>query len=142
MRLVTTKVCRAAAHTQPARRTHGFRAGVALLAGLLLLGLAPATALAQESAAESAGYGIGSALCSIVYGPVKLVYALGGTVVGGLAWLLSAGDSEVADAVITPAIRGDYVVTPSHLRGEEPLEFIGRKPAPAYAPPPPQPQAY
>jgi hypothetical protein len=31
-------------------------------------------------------------------------------------------------AVITPAVRGDYVVTPSHLRGEEHLEFIGRQP--------------
>ena len=31
-------------------------------------------------------------------------------------------------AVITPAVRGDYVVTPAHLRGERELEFIGRDP--------------
>jgi hypothetical protein len=30
-------------------------------------------------------------------------------------------------AVISPAVRGDYVITPSHLRGEIPIEFIGRR---------------
>ena len=31
-------------------------------------------------------------------------------------------------AVMTPAVRGDYVVTPAHLRMEEPIEFFGRDP--------------
>jgi hypothetical protein len=70
--------------------------------------------------------GIGSALASLIYGPTKIAYAVLGTVFGGMAWGLSGGDSEVADAVITPAIRGDYVVTPANLRGE-PIEFIGRR---------------
>ena len=30
---------------------------------------------------------------------------------------------------MTPAVRGDYFVTPDHLRGERSLEFIGRDPA-------------
>jgi hypothetical protein len=31
-------------------------------------------------------------------------------------------------AVVTPAVRGDYVVTPQHIRGERNLEFFGRSP--------------
>jgi len=30
--------------------------------------------------------------------------------------------------VINTSVRGDYVVTPSHLRGDRPLEFFGRDP--------------
>lgn len=109
------------------------RRGLALLSGILFLGLTPAAAHAESAAAE-AGIGAGAALCSLVYAPVKVVYALGGFVFGGFAWVFSAGDADVANAVITPATRGDYVVTPSHLRGEEPLEFIGREPTPVYTP--------
>jgi len=123
-------------------RLRAGRRGVALLACALFVGLSPATALAEESQAATAGLGIGSALCSLVYSPFKIVYAIGGGVIGGLAWIFSAGDGEVAGAVISPAVRGDYVVTPDHLRGEKPLEFIGREPTPSYAPPPPQPEPY
>jgi hypothetical protein len=138
----TRTVRRGAAAVRHRNRFGGWRGRLAALACAIVLGLAPATALAQESTGESAGYGIGAALCSLVYAPVKIVYAVTGGLIGGFAWLLSAGDSDVADAVITPAVRGDYVVTPAILRGERPLEFIGRPPAPSYAPPPPQPQSY
>jgi hypothetical protein len=30
--------------------------------------------------------------------------------------------------VITPSVRGDYVITPAVLRGERPLEFFGKDP--------------
>ena len=53
---------------------------------------------------------------------------LGGLVVGGLAWAFSGGDNEVAKVVLTPSVLGDYVVTPRHLKREEPLEFFGRDP--------------
>jgi len=87
-----------------------------------------ATPAHAEGAGSEAGIGIASVLCSLVYGPVKVVYATLGLVFGGFAWALSGGDSDVADAVLTPAVRGDYVVTPNHLRGEDNLEFIGRHP--------------
>jgi len=99
----------------------------ALLACLILLGMGPGEASAQSAGAE-AGYGILAGVCSLVYAPVKVIYALGGGLVGGLAWVFSAGDNDVARAVVTPAVRGDYVVTPSILRGEEELEFIGKDP--------------
>jgi len=33
-----------------------------------------------------------------------------------------------ADAVILPALRGDYVITPAIVRGDEKVEFVGRRP--------------
>ncbi len=110
----------------------------ALLACILLVGLHPGVARAQEeSTGAAAGWGALSALSSLVYAPVKVVYAVGGLVIGGFAWLFSAGDNDVARTVTTPAVRGDYVVTPEHLRGERPLEFIGREPEPRYRQPEP-----
>jgi hypothetical protein len=109
-----------------------------LLASILLLGLHPGPAGAQqESTGAAAGWGALSALTSLVYSPVKVVYAVGGLVVGGFAWVFSAGDNDVVRTVTTPAVRGDYVVTPEHLRGERPLEFIGREPEPRFREPEP-----
>lgn len=98
------------------------------LAGLLAIALQAAPARAQSDAGTEAGLGAASALCSLVYGPVKVVYSTLGLVFGGMAWALSGGDNDIMDAVITPAVRGDYVITPAHLRGERDLEFIGRHP--------------
>jgi len=98
-----------------------------LIAACAIL-LNPGPASARDDTASEAGLGVGSALCSLLYGPAKLVYATLGTVFGGMAWGLSGGDSDVLNAVITPAVRGDYVVTPAHLRGEEPLECFGHRP--------------
>ena len=101
----------------------------ALCCACAAAGTRPSTATATSAGSE-AGWGAGSAILSLLYAPTKVVYAIGGTVIGGFAWLFSAGDSDVARAVINPAVRRDYVVTPGHLRGEKPLEFIGREPAP------------
>lgn len=99
----------------------------ALLVCLFVLSSSPGVARA-DSAGSEAGFGILAGLCSLVYAPVKVVYAVGGALVGGFAWVFSAGDNDVARAVVTPAVRGDYVVTPSILRGEDQLEFIGKDP--------------
>ena len=89
------------------------------------------------------GIGAVAALSTLVYGPVKLVYATLGLVFGGAAWGLSGGDQSVLESVVTPAVRGDYVVTPEHIRMERGIEFYGRDPqyrevqqAAAVAPPP------
>jgi hypothetical protein len=108
------------------------RSRIAALVLVLCIGFAPGSSLAQESAAESGGLGAAAVLTSLIYGPVKLVYALGGLIVGGFAWPLSGGDSDVMWRIMNPAIRGDYVVTPAHLRGEQPLEFFGREPESGY----------
>jgi hypothetical protein len=100
-----------------------------LLVVALVVSIQPGPAFAAEdNTASEAGIGAGAALCSLVYGPVKIAYATLGLVFGGMAWGLSGGDSDVLNAVVLPAVRGDYVVTPAILRGERPLEFIGRRP--------------
>ncbi len=100
---------------------------VALAVCALMLALQPSPASANSGASE-AGTGAASAISSLVYGPIKIVYATLGTVFGGFAWALSGGDTEVLSAVVSPAIRGDYVITPGHIRGERSVEFIGRRP--------------
>ena len=97
-----------------------------LLAAALVL--TPAAALADDMPAREAGVGAAAALSSLLYGPVKLCYAIGGSVIAGLAWAFSAGDAEVAKPILNAALRGDYVVTASHIQGERPLEFVGRSP--------------
>ena len=97
------------------------------------LAMAPAAAMADSlEISKDAGIGVGSAMASLVYAPVKLCYAIGGLVVGGLAWAFSGGDNSVAKVVLTPSVLGDYVITPDHLRGVQTIEFFGRDPE--YAP--------
>jgi hypothetical protein len=69
--------------------------------------------------------GVGAALCTLVYSPVKVVYATGGLVVSGLAWLWTLGDGDIAGSIFRSSVGGDYVVTPSHLEGERDLRFRG-----------------
>lgn len=116
----------------------------AILCGFLAI--APATAFAEDSIPKNAGVGVGSAFASLIYAPVKLCYAVGGLVVGGLAWAFSGGDNDVAMVVLTPSVLGDYVITPAHLTGEQTIEFFGRDPQyseenldVAAAPPAPEP---
>lgn len=109
-------------------RRRARRFTVALLLCLLLALPAASTSASAGEMSKQAGLGVGSALTSLVYAPVKMVYALGGLVVGGLAWAFSGGDNQVAKVVLTPSVLGDYVVTPKQLVGDEPLEFFGRDP--------------
>lgn len=113
----------------------GLGAGLrrALAVGLTACVLAsPSVVLAGDHTKEvskESGMGAAAALSSLVYSPVKLVYAVGGLVIGSLAWVFTAGDTEVADKVYIRSLRGTYVITPEILRGEEPLVFIGRDPS-------------
>lgn len=109
------------------KQTH--RMGGAILTGLMALTVASSPAAADEGMTSEAGLGAASALSTLIYGPVKLLYAASGLIFGGIAWGLSGGDSAVMTAVVTPAVRGDYVITPRHLRMEDRIEFFGRDPA-------------
>ena len=92
----------------------------------------PSVALAGDHTKEvskESGLGAAAALCSLVYSPLKLVYAVGGLVVGSLAWVFTAGDTNVADKVYVRSLRGTYVITPEILSGKEPWVPIGRDPS-------------
>jgi hypothetical protein len=81
-----------------------------------------------ENLGEEAGYGAGSVLANVFYMPAKITYAGLGLLTGGLGFVLSGGRADVANNIIYPAIRGNYVVTPSHLKGSEPIYFVGAPP--------------
>ena len=83
---------------------------------------------AEPAMGEEAGYGVGAALASIFYIPAKVTYAGLGLLTGGLGYLLSGGRADVANNIIYPAVRGNYVVTPSNLKGTEPIYFVGAPP--------------
>jgi hypothetical protein len=89
----------------------------------------PTAAFANDDAemAKDAGMGMGSALASLIYAPTKTLYALGGLLVGGLAFAFSGGDADVARVVIEPSVLGDYVVTTDHLTGDRAIQFFGQR---------------
>lgn len=84
---------------------------------------------AEPGLGEEVGYGVGSALANLVYIPAKVTYAGLGLLTGGLGFVLSGGKADVANNIIYPSIRGNYVVTPNHLKGNEPIYFVGAPPA-------------
>ncbi|MBI2359056.1 MAG: hypothetical protein HYV04_09165 [Deltaproteobacteria bacterium] len=98
---------------------------------------------AEPSPGEDLGYGVGAVLASVLYSPLKITYAGLGLLTGGAGYLLSAGSPEVANAIINPAVRGDYIIKPNHLKGTEPVIFIGPTLTNSYPPttPPPAPAA-
>jgi len=98
--------------------------GVALA---LVLAVATAATPAQ-AAGNDAAIGAGAGLLSLVYAPAKLAFAGLGTVVSGLAYLMTGFDGDVARPIFYSAVRGDYVITPAHLEGRESVEFVGRDP--------------
>jgi len=88
----------------------------------------PVTAAEQSNTSPEAAAGLQAAswLTTIPYGAVKVAYALGGGIVGGLTWAMSGGDLAAAKEVWVPSMTGDYIVQPQNLSGEKPLHFIGR----------------
>ncbi|MDH3213680.1 MAG: hypothetical protein OEM05_14460 [Myxococcales bacterium] len=96
------------------------------LAAALALAPAPARAEEEESLLYTGVVGVGSVVCTLVYSPLKVVYAASGLVVSGLAWMWTLGNTDVAGPIFTAAVGGDYVLMPAHLEGKQDLHFTGR----------------
>ena len=111
----------------------GWMRAVVLAAGIAcVVGTLPGRA----SAEEETRWKVGAAVATALYAPAKALYAATGALVGGIGWGLSGGNREAMDAVLTPAVEGDYVITPEHLRGERKVEFVGARsdaPEPGFA---------
>ena len=91
----------------------------------------PDTARAERSMPVTMALGVSSVAATIPYGIVKSLYAAGGVLTGALAYILTGGRRDVATAIMQPAVRGDYVVTPEHLTMNQSLQFSGRDPVQA-----------
>ena len=128
-----------------------------LVAVFLLLALCAVTmvpsAWSQENApprssegteggtASSAGMQVAAGVSTLLYFPLKAVFAIGGGIVGGLTYLFSGLDENSAKKVWDTTLYGTYIITPDHLQGNRPIRFLGvgdsnDAPAPAPAPEP------
>ena len=81
----------------------------------------------QDTASE-AGLGVASVFLSIPYGAAKVAYAILGGITGGFTYVLTGGNLKAAEAVWDTSLRGTYIITPEHLRGEKPVRFFGVPP--------------
>ena len=93
--------------------------------------LPPRSALADTSSADvasSEGTGIEVASWALTFPYIigKGAFALGGAVVGGLGYVFSGANISTAKVVWTRSIYGTYLIRPAHLRGEEPVHFLGQ----------------
>ncbi|MCS6319072.1 MAG: hypothetical protein H8K05_15115 [Nitrospira sp.] len=86
---------------------------------------------ANDASASGVGVQVGSALATIVYFPLKLAFAIGGGVVGGLAYGFSGFSEQTAKNIWVPSMYGTYVITPDHLKGDKPIRFLGVSSEPA-----------
>ena len=80
---------------------------------------------ANLSSPETAGLQAACWALTVPYGAAKMAYAIGGGIVGGLAWAMTGGNMEVAKSVWIPSMTGEYIVQPQHLNGEKHLYFVG-----------------
>jgi len=104
---------------------------MAIFFTVLLLGPGEILAAENEDSTQTseALLGIGSGLVTLVYLPVKVLYAALGGVVGGFTYVLTGGDLETAKTVWEPSFYGTYVITPKNLKGDEPVRFYGVPPS-------------
>ena len=79
----------------------------------------------ESSPSNEAALGVGSFFLTLVYTPVKMAYAILGGVVGGFTYALTGGNVETAQNVWEPSVYGTYIITPDHLKGNEPVRFVG-----------------
>jgi hypothetical protein len=93
----------------------------------------------REGTASQYGLGTASVLASLPYSIVKFVFATMGGIFGGFTYAFSAGNEKAATAVWDTSMRGTYVLTPKHLKGEEPIRFLGVPPISDGAMPEPVP---
>lgn len=90
----------------------------------------PGSALAEDQtsgadSSEGTGIQVASWLLTVPYCVGKSAFAVAGSVVGGLGYAFSGGNTETAQSIWTKSVYGTYVLRPSHLRGEEPIHFLG-----------------
>jgi hypothetical protein len=91
----------------------------------------PGSTLAEDQASntdnsEGTGIQVASWLLTVPYCAGKSAFAIAGSVVGGLGYAFSGGNSETAQSIWTKTVYGTYILRPAHLRGEEPIQFLGK----------------
>lgn len=97
---------------------------------MLLVLFSPASVLAEGTSGASSEDGTGIQVAgwaaTVPYCVAKSTFAVFGGIVGGFAYIFSGGNAQTATAVWTTSIYGTYIIRPDHLRGREPVHFLGR----------------
>jgi len=86
--------------------------------------VAPGLAAANDSTPQQIAYGAGSFFGTLLYAPFKTAFCVVGAVTSGLT--LPFGGTQTAGKVATAACGGTWVITPSTLKGQEPVRFVGQ----------------
>ncbi|RMD81984.1 MAG: hypothetical protein D6815_10330 [Candidatus Dadabacteria bacterium] len=109
------------------RKSRRWKTWASVAAVVVALAL-PVRAAAEDvdKAANDAGLGLATIVANVFYIPVKVSYAAIGGITGGLGYVLTGGNEEVAKKVWVPSIGGDYVLTREMVAGQQPIEFKGR----------------
>ncbi len=102
---------------------------IAICMGLTMI--PPGSVLAEDQASstdssEDTGIQVASWLLTVPYCAGKSAFAVAGSVVGGLGYAFSGGNSKTAETIWTTSVYGTYILRPAHLRGEEPIHFLGK----------------
>ena len=87
--------------------------------------LPPSSETTEGGNASSAGMGAAAGVSTLLYLPLKAAFAIGGSIVGGLAYAFSGGNENAAKSIWTTSMYGTYIITPEHLRGDKPIRFLG-----------------
>jgi hypothetical protein len=100
-------------------------ASAALAAAAVVSSPGAASADDVKRATNEAGVGLATAVANVFYIPAKIGYAALGSVTGGLGYVLTGGNKDVADRVWVSSLGGDYIVTRDQLKGEQAIHFSG-----------------
>lgn len=103
---------------------------IAVVIGLLLISpgaVAQAASDSGDSTASQVGYGVGSALGTLVYAPVKGAFCILGGVSSGFAFVF--GGPKAAGQVAGATCGGTWAITPDALKGKEQVKFVGDTPS-------------
>ena len=82
----------------------------------------------RQSTGTQYGLGTASVFLSIPYGVGKFLFATLGGIFGGFTYAFSGGNTKAAKSVWNTSMRGTYVITPEHLKGEKAVRFLGVPP--------------
>jgi len=102
------------------------QAGIAACGAAIVLAAGTARADDVERAADDAGLGMATVFANVFYMPVKLGYAAVGGVTGGLGYVVTGGNKDVAQRVWVHSLGGDYVLSREMVAGDEAIEFGGK----------------
>jgi len=97
----------------------------AMVVGVLAGAPSGARADDVQRAKSDAGVGLATAVANLFYIPAKLGYAILGGVTGGLSYVCTGGNQQVAERVWVSSLGGDYIISRQQLQGNEPLRFSG-----------------